>query len=377
MRSALTLKLMVSKDHGSIAAAATFGLPESPGGTRNWDYRFSWLRDASFAVYAFIRIGYVDEAIAFMDWAGATLTERGTPDPLPPLYRLDGSDDLAEQTLDHFAGYGGAKPVRIGNGASDQLQLDVYGALMDTVYLTSKYGGAMSYDAWNAVSKHVEWVCGHWGDADEGIWESRNGRKRYLHSRVMCWMAVDRAVRLAEKRSLPAPMERWNTARGDIHRSIYADFWNDELQSFVRAKGSTEVDGSTLMLPLVRFIGAKDPRWGSTQKRIESELVDDALVYRYRLGEGIDGMDGDEGAFATCSFWFAECLARQGDVGRAQAIFAKAAAFGNHVGLFAEELAPDGTQLGNFPQTLVHLALISAATAIDRALSPEPVAWGD
>ena len=366
MRSALTLKLMVSQDHGSIAAAATFGLPEAPGGERNWDYRFSWIRDASFAVYAFIRLGYVDEAVAFMGWVGATLSARGTPDPLPPLYRLDGSDDLEEQTLEHFAGYGGARPVRIGNGASGQLQLDVYGALMDTVYLTSKYGGAMSYDAWTAVSKHVEWVCKHWRDADEGIWESRNGRKPYLHSRVMCWMAVDRVIRLAEKRSLPAPMERWNTVRNDIHHSIYADFWNDDLQSFVRAKGSTEVDGSTLMLPLVRFIGAKDPRWASTQKRIESELIDDALVYRYRLGEGIDGMTGDEGAFTTCSFWFAECLARQGDVARAQAVFAKAAGFGNHVGLFAEELGPDGTQRGNFPQTLVHLALISAATAIDR-----------
>jgi len=377
MRSALTLKLMVSKEYGSIAAAATFGLPEKLGGDRNWDYRFSWIRDSSFAVYAFIRLGYVEEAMAFMGWLGTALRERGTNDPLPPVYRLDGSDHLEESELDHLAGYANSKPVRIGNAADGQLQLDVYGALLDAVYLTSKYGGAMSFDAWAAVSRHVEWVCKHWHEKDEGIWESRNGRKAYLHSRLMCWVTVDRATRLAAKRSLPAPIERWNDVRSEIHQSILDDFWNEDLGAFVRSKGSDEVDASALMMPLVRFISATDPRWRSTQKRIESELVDDALVYRYRPGAGIDGIASDEGAFATCSFWLAECLARQGDVVRSLAIFEKAVGFGNQVGLFSEEFAKDGSQLGNFPQTLTHLALISAATAIDRAESNRTTPWAN
>jgi len=249
--------------------------------------------------------------------------------------------------------------------------------LLDAVYLTSKYGGAMSFDAWAAVTRHVEWICTHWHEKDEGIWESRNGRKAYLHSRLMCWVTVDRATRLAAKRSLPAPIERWNDVRSEIYRSIPEDFWNEDLGAFVRAKGSDEVDASALMMPLVRFISATDPRWRSTQKRIESELVDDALVYRYRPGAGIDGMASDEGAFATCSFWLAECLARQGDVVRALAIFEKAVGFGNQVGLFSEEFATDGSQLGNFPQTLTHLALISAATAIDRAESNRTTPWAN
>jgi GH15 family glucan-1,4-alpha-glucosidase len=375
MRSALALKLLVSVDHGSIAAAATFGLPEASKGERNWDYRFSWIRDASFAVYAFIRLGYTDEAIAFMHWIGRCLEKRGELGPLQPMYRMDGSPDIEEIELRHFGGYDGAKPVRIGNAAAQQLQLDVYGAFMDAVYLTSKYGGAVSLGGWQAVCQVIEWVCSNWEQPDEGIWEARNGKQVLLHSRLMCWVAVDRAIRLATKRSLPAPMRKWNLARSAIHRSIVKDFWNEDLQSFVRSAGSDEVDASTLMMPLVRFTGARDPKWRSTQVQIEKQLTEDGLVFRYRPGMSIDGLAGHEGAFTTCSFWLVECLARQGESSRAQLMFEKIIDYGNHVGLFSEEIGPGGQQLGNFPQALTHLALISSAFALDRALSGKSEPW--
>ena len=374
-RSALTLKLLVSSRYGSVAAAATFGLPEVIGGERNWDYRYSWVRDASFAAYAFIRLGFVDEALAFMGWIGRSMKGRDPEKPMSPIYRLDGSTDIPETILDHFAGFGDSRPVRIGNAASDQLQLDVYGALMDAVYLTSKYGGAMSLDAWALVSQSIEWICDHWQLPDEGIWEARNGRLPLLHSRVQCWVAVDRAVRLAEKRSLPAPMQRWSEARTKIYNSIVAEFWNDELQSFVRDAGGNDVDASTLMLPLLRFIGGRDPRWISTQARIQSVLSDDGRVYRYASGEAVDGMPGIEGAFTTCSFWLVECLARSGETDEAHLLFSKMLGYANHVGLYAEELAPNGDHLGNFPQALTHLSLISAAFALDRALTGKNDAW--
>jgi GH15 family glucan-1,4-alpha-glucosidase len=369
MRSALALKLLVSGEHGSIAAAATFGLPEASAGERNWDYRFTWIRDASFAVYAFIRLGYVEEALAFMHWISKCLDQQGEHGPLQPLYRMDGTCSLDELELTHFAGYGGAKPVRIGNAAAGQLQLDIYGAFMDAVYLTSKYGGALSIDGWKKGCKVIEWVCKNWRQPDEGIWEVRNGRQELLHSRLMCWVAVDRAVRLAQKRSLPAPLREWNQARSDIYDSIVTDFWNDDLNSFVRAVGTLEVDASTLMMPLVRFVSARDPKWRSTQLQIEKQLAEDGLVYRYRPGTEIDGMPGHEGAFTTCSFWLVECLARQGETGRAQLIFEKILDYGNHVNLFAEEIDSSGSQMGNFPQALTHLSLISSAFALDRALS--------
>jgi GH15 family glucan-1,4-alpha-glucosidase len=368
-RSILALKLLTSEEHGSMAAAATFGLPEVAGGERNWDYRYSWIRDASFATYAFIRLGYTEEAVAFMHWIGRCMNRSRTDGPMRPFYRIDGSGDIGEEVLENFAGYRDSRPVLIGNAASEQLQLDVYGALMDAVYLTSKYGGAMSLAAWEFVTYHTEWLCSHWREADEGIWESRNGKRHYLHSRVMCWVAVDRAIRLAQKRSLPAPLPRWNEVRSDIHRSILADFWNPELQAFVRSQGESRVDASALMMPLVRFISAKDPRWTMTLQRIEEHLTQGALVYRYDTGEQVDGMRGTEGAFTTCSFWMVECLARAGDVVRAELLFEKIMSYGNHVGLFSEEIEAGGEQLGNFPQALTHLALISAAVALDRALS--------
>jgi GH15 family glucan-1,4-alpha-glucosidase len=375
-RSILALKLLVSEEHGSMAAAATFGLPEVAGGERNWDYRYSWIRDASFATYAFIRLGYVEEAVSFMHWIGRCMNRSRTDQPIHPFYRLDGSSDLREEVLDHFRGYRQSRPVLIGNAASEQLQLDVYGALMDAVYLTSKYGGAMSLAAWDFVSQHTEWLCKNWQQPDEGIWESRNGRRHYLHSRVMCWVAVDRAIRLAQKRSLPAPIGRWNDVRSEIHHSIVKDFWNPELNAFVRSQGDSRVDASALMLPLVRFISARDPRWISTMQRIEKSLARGALVHRYDAGDQVDGMRGVEGAFTTCSFWLVECLARAGEVVRAELLFEKIMSYANHVGLFSEEIEANGEQLGNFPQALTHLALVSAAVALDRALSDRSkTAW--
>ena len=369
MRSALALKLLVSADHGSIAAAATFGLPEASQGGRNWDYRFSWIRDSSFAAYAFIRLGYIDEAVAFMLWLGTCLALDCQTGPLQPLYAMDGSSNIDEHVLEHFAGYDNSKPVRVGNAAAGQLQLDIYGACMDAVYLTSKYGGALSLTGWQHVCKIIDWVIGNWRQPDEGIWEARNGRQCLLHSRLMCWVAVDRAIRLATKRSLPAMLPEWNLARIAIHKSIVEDFWNEELQSFVRSIGDKEVDASTLMMPLVRFIGARDPKWRSTQAQIEKQLTEDGLVHRYKPGQTVDGMPGHEGAFTTCSFWLVECLARQGEVDRAQLMFEKILDYSNHVNLFAEEIGADGRQLGNFPQALTHLALISSAFALDKALA--------
>jgi GH15 family glucan-1,4-alpha-glucosidase len=368
-RSILALKLLTSADHGSMAAAATFGLPEVVRGERNWDYRYVWIRDASFATYAFIRLGYIEEAVAFMHWIGQCINRSSPDEPIHPFYRMDGSSDLREEVLDSFSGYRESRPVLIGNAASEQLQLDVYGALMDAVYLTSKYGSAMSFRAWDFVSQHTEWLCKNWQQPDEGIWESRNGRRHYLHSRVMCWVAVDRAIRLAQKRSLPAPIGRWNDVRSEIHRSIIADFWDPELNSFVRSHGESRVDASALMMPLVRFISARDPRWTTTMQRIEETLAHGALVHRYDAGDQVDGMPGREGAFTTCSFWLVECLARAGEIVRAELLFEKIMSYANHVGLFSEEIDENGEQLGNFPQALTHLALISAAVALDRALS--------
>jgi GH15 family glucan-1,4-alpha-glucosidase len=372
-RSSLTLKLLVSTDYGSIAAAATFGLPEASKGERNWDYRYSWIRDSSFAVYAFIRLGYIEEAIALMRWI-RTCLEKGQREigPLQPIYRLDGSPDMEERELTHFCGYRGAKPVRIGNAASTQLQLDIYGAFMDALYLTSKYGGQFPLDLWRSICDVIDWVCNNWRNPDEGIWEVRNGRQVLLHSRLMCWVAIDRAIRLATKRSLPCPLQRWDRARSAIHHSVVTDCWSDDLSSFVRGVKDHQVDASALMMPLLRFISARDPKWRSTQDRIEQQLVEDGLVFRYNPAQSPDGMRGHEGAFTACSFWFVECLARQGEVERAQLVFEKMLQYGNHVGLFSEEMSSKGEQLGNFPQALTHLALISAAISLDRALSGRP-----
>ena len=364
-RSALVLKLLVSQRHGSIVAAPTFGLPEVIGAGRNWDYRYTWIRDASFTLYALSRLGFHSESKAFMQWLAARCRDLRPNEPLQIMYGTDGRRDLTEVELSHWEGYRGSSPVRIGNGAHDQVQLDIYGELLDAVYLYNKYGEPISHDLWSQLSRLIEWMCQNWDQPDEGIWEVRGGKQPLFYSRLMCWVAVDRALRLAEKRSFPAPMARWLGVRDAIYHQMHTEFWSEELQSFVQTKNGKTLDAACLLAPLVRFISPTDPRWLSTLRAIEQGLVDDSLVYRYRTE---DGLTGTEGTFCMCSFWLIECLARSGQVKRARFLLEKTLGYANHLGLFAEELSPSGEHLGNFPQAFTHLALISAAFELNRRL---------
>jgi GH15 family glucan-1,4-alpha-glucosidase len=368
-RSALALKLLTSREHGSIIAAATFGLPESAGGKRNWDYRYTWVRDAAFTTYAFLRLGYTNEAAAFMRWLSNRAISSGGTGELHVMYSVDGQHSLPEIELKHLRGYQGSRPVRIGNAASSQLQLDIYGAIIDAVYLSDKYGEQLPWRGWNGICRSVSWVLKNWKKPDQGMWEIRGARKQFLHSRLMCWVALDRAIRLSIKRSLPAPLVRWGRARDEMYDSIHKDFWNDKLGSFVQSKDSEELDASCLMMPLVRFISATDPRWLATLKAVGEKLMDDSLVHRYSNGTGFDGLQGAEGTFNMCSFWYVECVARAGDLKKARFYFEKMISYANHLGLFAEETGSSGEQLGNFPQAFTHVSLISAALYLDKALS--------
>lgn len=369
-RSALTLKLLTSSVHGSLVAAPTFGLPEEVKGVRNWDYRYTWIRDASFTMHALMRLGYTSEAIAFMSWIEARCHELKPGNPLQPIYRLNGGHDLTELVLDHFEGYRGSRPVRIGNGAFQQKQLDVYGELVDAVYIYNRTVEPISYAFWRHLVLLINWVCDHWQDPDEGIWEVRGGARSFLYSRVMCWVAIDRGLSLARHRSFPAPTARWTQVRDEIYAHIYDRFWNDELQSFVQYEGADAVDAAALLMPIVKFIGPSDPRWLSTLKAINRFLVEDSLVYRYQITKGADtGFSGQEGTFCMCSFWNVECLARSGDLEQARFYFEKALGYANHLGLYAEELGLEGQHLGNFPQAFTHLGLISAAYFLDEKLA--------
>jgi GH15 family glucan-1,4-alpha-glucosidase len=367
MRSALALKLLTSDRHGSIAAAATFSLPEAVGAGRNWDYRATWIRDASFTVYAFMRLGFLDEAEHFRRWAGERVMSADPDHPIRIMYAIDGSEAADEQELPHLAGYADSRPVRIGNGAHAQSQLDIFGELMDSVYLSNKYGAAIDHAGWQHVRGVIDYVIAHWDQPDAGIWEMRSAPRHFLHSRLMCWVALDRAIRLAKKRSLPAPLVAWSEARDAIVEDIWSNFRHPEHGYFVQDRGGTELDAALLMMPLVRFVSSTDPVWLKTLDAIGTHLRDDGLVYRYR---GDDGLDGAEGAFTTCTFWYAECLARAGRLDEAQMILAKGIAYANPLGLFSEELDLRGEPIGNFPQALTHLAFISAAYFTDRRLDP-------
>ena len=376
-RSALALKLLTSRKHGAILAAATFGLPETPGGIRNWDYRYTWIRDASFTVYAFMRLGFVEEANAYMRWLRGRVSDcQGQPTRLNILYGIDGRQELPESELSHLSGHGNARPVRIGNQAYDQVQLDIFGELMDAVYLVNKYGEAISHEGWKHTVEVVDQVCDTWQSEDVGIWEMRGEQHHFLHSRLMCWVALDRAIRLASKRSLPAPFARWDQTRQAIYADIWDNFWNAERGHFVQHLGGTALDGSMLLMPLVRFVSAKDPRWLSTLQAIQKSLVRDGMVYRYHNDDSqIDGLSGTEGAFAACSFWYVECLARAGQLDKAHLEFEQLLRYANPLGLYAEEFDSHARHLGNTPQALTHLALISAACFLDRKLSGDDGYW--
>jgi len=369
-RSALMLKLLISREHGSLIAAPTFSLPEEIGGVRNWDYRFTWLRDAAFTLYSLIRLGFVEESEAFIAWLKGRLNDDAERGPLQVLYGVDGRQKLDEVTLDHLRGYEQSHPVRIGNAAYQQLQLDIYGEMMDSIYLANKYGDAISNDGWEDVQRILDWLGRNWKRPDEGIWEVRGGAREFLHSRLMCWVAFDRALRLAQKRSLSGPLQQWQDARDAIRKDIFANFWDEDLKSFVQARGSKDLDASTLLMPLMRFISPVDPMWRSTMRAIEGRLVEDTLIRRYQTERShVDGIAGGEGSFTACSFWYIECLARAGELEKAQLLFEKMLGYANHLGLYSEELGSNGRHLGNFPQAFTHLALISAATYLDRSLS--------
>jgi GH15 family glucan-1,4-alpha-glucosidase len=372
-RSALALKLMTSHDYGSLVAAPTFGLPEAVGGTRNWDYRYTWIRDSAFTLYALIRLGYTDEAREFMSWIEARCHELAPDGALQIMYGIDGRHRLSEEELPAFEGYRGSRPVRIGNDAYLQKQLDIYGELMDSVYLYNKYGEPISHDLWIQLTRLIDWVCKHWREPDEGIWEVRSGRKEFLYSRLMCWVAVDRGIRLAQKRSFPAPLDHWLKVRDTIYNDVTEQFWDPQHRAFMQSRGSNCMDASALLMPLVRFVGPTDPRWLSTLQAIERELVGDSLVRRYRVCEAAhDGLEGEEGTFNMCSFWYVECLSRAGDTEQARFFFEKMLGYANHLGLYSEQLGSRGEHLGNFPQAFTHLGLISAAYNLDQRLSSPP-----
>ncbi|WP_025142887.1 glycoside hydrolase family 15 protein [Pedobacter jeongneungensis] len=367
-RSAITLKLLTSAEFGSVVAAPTFGLPETIGGDRNWDYRFTWIRDAAFTMYAFLRLGFFDEATAFMDWI-FNLCQKVD---LQLVYQIDGNAKIKEVEADQFEGYHSSKPVRIGNEAASQLQIDIYGELIDTVYIYNKSHKPITYEFWTLIEKQVECVIKQWKKPDHGIWEIRSEKKEFLHTRLMCWVALDRAIKIAENRSFPYPEREWHNIRSEIYEDIYHNFWNKKLGAWVQYKGATHVDASALLMPLTHFISPLEPRWLSTMKAIDEELLLDVLVYRYKNGmTKIDGLEGEEGTFNMCSFWFIEALAKSGEVERAVENFEKMIGYSNHLLLFSEELGRKGEHLGNFPQAFTHLALISAAVELNKQLSRE------